>query len=127
MILKLRDWIREIPTLETIEPYLGEWYSYTDSDARKYMSLAQVGGRQRAGDMRFPHYMVTIVSAKNLDNAQRNAAALEILAVMSAIVEHTNNPTCELINVAPVGEVIGPVRTDGGRMVATLTLELISE
>lgn len=127
MILKLRDWIREIPTLETIEPYLGEWYSHTDSDARKYMSLAQVGGRQRAGDMRFPHYMVTIVSAKNLTDAQRNAAALELLAVMSAIVDHTNNPTCELINVAPVGEVIGPVRTEGGRMVATLTLELISE
>ena len=127
MILKLRDWIREIPTLETIEPYLGEWYSYTDSDTRKYMSLAQVGGRQRAGDMRFPHYMVTIVSAKNLTNAQRNDAALELLGVMSAIVDHTNDPTCELINVAPVGEVMGPVRTEGGRMVATLTLEVISE
>lgn len=127
MILKLRDWIREIPTLETIEPYLGEWYSYTDSDARKYMSLAQVGGRQRAGDMRFPHYMLTIVSAKNLDNAQRNAAALEILGYMDSIIEKTRGITCELINVAPVGEVIGPVRTDGGRMVATLTLEVISE
>ena len=127
MIIKLRDWIREIPTLETIEPYLGEWYSYTDSDSRKYMALVQVGGRQRAGDMRFPHYMVTIVSAKNLTNAQRNDAALELLAVMSAIVDHTNDPTCELINVAPVGEVTGPMRTDGGRMVATLTLEVISE
>ena len=127
MILKLRDWIREIPTLETIEPYLGEWYSYTDSDARKYLALVQVGGRVRAGDMRFPHYMVTIVSAKNLTNAQRSDAALELLAVMSAIVDHTNDPTCELINVAPVGEVMGPVRTEGGRMVATLTLELISE
>ena len=127
MILKLRDWIREIPTLETIEPYLGEWYSYTDSDARKYMSLAQVGGRQRAGNMRFPHYMVTIVSAKNLTNAQRNAAALEILGYMDSIIEKTRGITCELINVAPVGEVTGPMRTEGGRMVATLTLELISE
>lgn len=127
MILKLRDWIREIPTLETIEPYLGEWYSYTDSDTRKYMSLAQVGGRQRAGGVRFPHYMVTIVSAKVNSVTLGHAAVLELLAVMSAIVEHTNNPTCELINVAPVGEVIGPVRTDGGRMVVTLTLELISE
>ena len=127
MIIKLRDWLREIPALAGIEPYLGEWYSYTDSEARKYMSLAQVGGRQRAGDMRFPHYMVTIVSAKNLTNAQRNAAALEILGYMDSIIEKTRGITCDLINVAPVGEVIGPVRTDGGRMVATLTLELISE
>lgn len=127
MILKLRDWIREIPTLETIEPYLGEWYSYTDSDAQKYMALVQVGGRQRAGDMRFPHYMVTIVSAKNLTNAQRSDAALELLGYMDSIIEKTRGITCDLINVAPVGEVTGPMRTEGGRMVATLTLEVISE
>lgn len=127
MIIKLRDWLREIPALAGIEPYLGEWYSYTDSDARKYLALVQVGGRVRADDLRFPHYMLTIVSAKNLDNAQRNAAALEILGYMDSIIEKTRGITCDLINVAPVGEVAGPMRTEGGRMVATLTLEVISE
>ena len=127
MIIKLRDWLREIPALAGIEPYLGEWYSYTDSDARKYMALVQVGGRQRAGDMRFPHYMLTIVSAKNLDNAQRNAAALEILGYMDSIIEKTRGITYNLINVTPIGEVTRPMCTEGGRMVATLTLEVISE
>ena len=41
----------------------------------------------RADDLRFPHFMLTIVSAKNLDNAQRNAAALEILGYMDSIIE----------------------------------------
>lgn len=127
MILKLRDWIGEIPTARTFNFYLGDWYSYHDSSDKKYIAVRQNGGRRRDEGVRYPHYVVTVVSAKVNSAAERDTAALELLALMDTIIERTRHVTCSMVSIAPLGEVIGPVRTDGGRMVVTLTLEVISE
>ena len=127
MILKLRDWIGEIPTARTFNFYLGDWYSYHDSSDKKYIAVQQNGGRRRDEGVRYPHYVVTAVSAKVNSVAERDAAVLEMLALMDTIIERTRHAPCSMVSIAPLGEVIGPVRTDGGRMVVTLTLECISE
>ena len=127
MILKLRDWIGEIPTARTFNFYLGDWYSYAESSAKKYIAVQQSGGRRRDEGVRYPHYVVTAVSAKVNSVAERDTAALELLALMNTIIERTRHAPCGMVNIAPLGEVIGPVRTDGGRMAVTLTLECISE
>ena len=126
MILKLRDWIGEIPTARTFNFYLGDWYSYHDSSAKKYIAVQQNGGRRRDESVRYPHYVVTVVSAKVNSVAERDAASIELLALMDAIIERTRHVPCSMVNIAPIGEVIGPVRSEGGRMVVTLTLECIS-
>ena len=127
MILKLRDWIGEIPTARTFNFYLGDWYSYHDSSAKKYIAVQQNGGRRRDESVRYPHYVVTVVSAKVNSVAERDAAVLELLALMDTIIERTRHVSCSMVNIAPLGEVIGPVRSEGGRMLVTLTLECISE
>ena len=130
MILKLRDWIGEIPTARTFNFYLGDWYSYHDSSDKKYIAVQQNGGRRRDEGVRYPHYVATAVSAKVNSVAERDAAVLELLALMDTIIERTRHAPCSMvsmISIAPLGEVVGPVSTDGGRMVVTLTLECISE
>lgn len=130
MILKLRDWIGEIPTARTFNFYLGDWYSYHDSSDKKYIAVQQNGGRRRDEGVRYPHYVATAVSAKVNSVAERDAAVLELLALMDTIIERTRHAPCSMVSmvsIAPLGEVVGPVRTDGGRMVVTLTLECISE
>lgn len=127
MILKLRDWIGEIPLARTFNFYLGDWYSYHDSSDKKYIAVQQNGGRRRDEAVRYPHYVVTAVSTKVNTTNERDAAALELLALMDTIIERTRHVVCGMVNIAPLGEVIGPVRTDGGRMAVTLTLECISE
>ena len=127
MILKLRDWIGEIPTARTFNFYLGDWYSYHDSSDKKYIAVQQNGGRRRDEGVRYPHYVATAVSAKVNSVAERDAAVLELLAVMDTIIERTRHAPCSMISIAPLGEVTGPMRTEGGRMVVTLTLECISE
>lgn len=127
MILKLRDWIGEIPTARTFNFYLGDWYSYHDSSDKKYIAVQQNGGRRRDEGVRYPHYVATAVSAKVNSVAERDAAVLELLALMDTIIERTRHVSCSMVNIAPLGEVIGPVRSEGGRMLVTLTLECINE
>ena len=127
MILKLRDWIGEIPTARTFNFYLGDWYSYHDSSDKKYIAVQQNGGRRRDEGVRYPHYVATAVSAKVNSVAERDAAVLDLLGLMDTIIERTRHVPCSMVSIAPLGEVIGPVRTDGGRMAVTLTLECISE
>lgn len=127
MILKLRDWIGEIPTARTFNFYLGDWYSYHDSSDKKYIAVQQNGGRRRDEGVRYPHYVVTVVSGKVNSVAERDAAVLELLALMDTIIERTRHVSCSMVNIAPIGEVVGPAHTGGGRMVVTLTLECISE
>ena len=127
MILKLRDWIGEIPTARTFNFYLGDWYSYHDSSDKKYIAVQQNGGRRRDEGVRYPHYVATAVSAKVNSVAERDAAVLELLALMDTIIERTRHAPCSMVSIAPLGEVTGPMRTLGARMVVTLTLECISE
>ena len=127
MILKLRDWIGEIPTARTFNFYLGDWYSYHDSSAKKYIAVQQNGGRRRDESVRYPHYVVTVVSAKVNSVTERDAAVLDLLGWVDTIIERTRHVPCSMVSIAPLGEVVGPVHTDGGRMVVTLTLECISE
>lgn len=129
VIDSIRAWIKELPETTGFTPMLGEWYAYSDSYNGEYIAISQVGGRRLADDVRYPHYSITCVSKKLNNDALLIENQLRIMRLMDSILAKTIDlpDLCKMLKVNPVGEVVGPTRTSGRRVAATITLEVISQ
>ena len=122
MLNLLREWLDTIAGARTFNLKMGDWWDFEQSVAVQYMAIQVVGGQApREVDTRTAQVSVTLVGA-------RDDSPDTIAAFADSIVEHTRlmPVTCGLATVNMVGEVIGPIRSEGGRPVLTLTLTLIT-
>ena len=122
MLNLLREWLDTLPNARTFNLMTGDWWDYDATTAAQYMAMQVVGGQPpREVDTRTAQVSVTIAGA-------RDDSPDTIAAFADSIVEHTRLMplTCGLTSVIMVGEVIGPIRSEGGRPVLTLTLTLIT-
>ena len=122
MLNLLREWLDTIAGARTFNLKIGEWWDFEQSAMVQYMAVQVVGGQPpREVDTRTAQVAVTLVGVRDADPTT-------IAAFADAIVGHTRlTPvTCGLTTVNMVGEVIGPIRSEGGRPVLTLTLTLIT-
>lgn len=122
MLNLLREWLDTISGARTFNLKMGDWWDFEQPVAVQYVAIQVVGGQPpREVDTRTAQVSVTLVGA-------RDDSPDTIAAFADSIVEHTRlmPVTCGLATVNMVGEVIGPIRSEGGRPVLTLTLTLIT-
>ena len=122
MLDLLREWLDTMVGARTFNLKMGDWWDFEQSVAVQYIAIQVVGGQApREVDTRTAQVSVTLVGA-------RDDSPDTIAAFADSIVEHTRlmPVTCGLATVNMVGEVIGPIRSEGGRPVLTLTLTLIT-
>lgn len=126
IIERLEEWL--LPLLGNRAVMFGEWYSFSVDAKVSFAAITQVGGRNRSDDLRWPHFMVTVVSTEPRPSTPIRAAQAEILGIMDSITKKAQGlpDTCKMLKVNPVGEVVGPSLTQSGRIVATVTLEVIT-
>ena len=122
MLNLLREWLDTLPDARTFNLKMGDWWDFEQSVTVQYMAMQVVGGQPpREVNTRTAQVAVTLVGA-------RDDSPDTIAAFADSIVEHTRliPLTCGLTSVIMIGEVIGPIRSEGGRPVLTLTLTLIT-
>lgn len=106
--------------------YMGHWEVNSNSDSNRYASYQSVGGRSPRGDnVRTSSVLVTVVGERVNHNksAERNL----ILEMTDKIMAATGQAPahCGIVSVTALGDIMGPLETDGGRPVVGLTLEVI--
>lgn len=106
--------------------YMGHWEVNSDFDSSRYVSYQSVGGRSPRGDnVRTSSVLVTVVGEKV--NYNKSAERNIILEMTDKIMAATGQApaSCGIVSVAALGDIIGPVETEGGRPVVGVTLEVI--
>ena len=127
VIERLESWLRGAIGNKHIIQW-GEWYAFSEDTKSAFAAITQVGGRTRADDLRWPHFMVTIVSSAPSASVSIKQAQTDIISKMDSIMKKAQDlpDTCLMLKINPVGEVVGPMLTQSSRIVATVTLEVIT-
>lgn len=116
-----KSWLLDVPTASDYKLAWGHWSTFEGSIAGRYISYSVVGGgAPRELSTRTPQLMLTIVGAKEEGVSTIQGLAEGILAYAEQIP-----PQCAIVAVNPLGDIIGPMTTSGGRPLLTLTLQMI--
>lgn len=111
-----------------IDYYMGHWYTNESYNANRYISYQTIGGRSPRGyNTRTASMLVTIVGVEYVSGSAKDAETNALLAISDKLMAATEqSPTeCGIVSVVALGDVNGPMETEGGRPVVTLTLEVI--
>lgn len=115
------SWLLTVPTIDDFEVRLGHWTTFENSHSNQYVAFSVVGGAApRELNTRFPHIMVTMVAAVHDELTAISTLAENIMQLAAEVPEQ-----CDIVAVNALGDVIGPVQTNGGRPLLTLTLQMI--
>lgn len=125
---KIEAWLKcSLRDESGLKFYDGHWSTY-DYDDQRYVSYQLIGGRApRADGTRTASVLVTVVGAKTNGSHGRLAETNAIMAISDKLMTATEQPpaSCKIVSVTALGDVNGPIETDGGRYVVGLTLEMI--
>lgn len=117
-----KDWLSDVPTASDFACLAGHWSSFESSKSNRYIAYSVVGGSSpRELNTRMPQIGVTLVGSKD-----DSLAAISTLAENILAYAQLTPPSCALVAVNVLGDVIGPRQTTGGRPLLTLTLQLIT-
>lgn len=122
------EWLLSVPSnvageaaVKDFKIGIGQWTAFEQSYSEQYVAFTVVGGASpRELNTRFPHIMVTIVGAIRDEPTAISTLAESIMQQATKVPEQ-----CAIIAVNPLGDVIGPASTNGGRPLLTLTMQMI--
>lgn len=123
---KIEAWLKHSLRDEPDVTYqTAHWSTFAD-DIYRYVSYQLIGGRApRADGTRTVSVLVTVVGGRVARNSSDEINA--IMAISDKLMAATEQPpaSCEIASITALGDVNGPIETDGGRYVVGLTLEMI--
>ena len=127
----IEQWLKRVLVehLGDLDLHMGHWATYEKND-RRYISYQSVGGRSPRGDnVRTSSVLVTVVGnlSRAVGDAPLDGERNYLLNVTDKILAATGQApaSCGIVSVAALGDIIGPVETEGGRPVVGVTLEVI--
>jgi hypothetical protein len=120
-VMLFGSWLDDIPMVSAYLRRAGHWFDFEKSTLKRYIAIQVVGGiAPREINTRMPQFSVTLVGAKD---ESHESIGLLAEAIMSYAQELP--PQCEIVAVNAFGEPLGPIRTEGGRPVITMSFQMI--
>lgn len=116
-----RAWLNTIVEVAAVQQYMGHWLSYDNNKEHLFVCYQGVGGADpRELNTRMINYSLTVVGSVD-------GALSAVNRIAEAIAAHCQlePKQCEIVTVNMLGEPIGPLRSDAGRPLFTLTVQMI--
>lgn len=116
-----REWLSGVPNIREFNLNIGHWLDFDGSSQKQYITFQIVGGPPpREIYTRMINFSVTLVGRKD-----GNYVEVEKLAEAVSLHAEQLPEQCPIVTVNMLGQAIGPLVSEGGRPVMTMTLQMI--